>query len=208
MASSSSDFLGSWINGNSRRFGKTNNNLASDFLGSWINGNSSMRSPPAFWIADLLTSSEVELMETLVSLQDCDVVLYTSDFLGSWINGNTRYTVWVKARVLLTSSEVELMETSIHGDLTRCRTKKTSDFLGSWINGNHRNVSWTNIHLRSSDFLGSWINGNYLQGFNFLLIVRLLTSSEVELMETSSVLAIGAFYEATSDFLGSWINGN
>ncbi len=61
---------------------------------------------------ELLTSSEVELMETL-GVWVVRSRSPPSDFLGSWINGNIGYwkNILRGKRVLLTSSEVELMET-------------------------------------------------------------------------------------------------
>ncbi len=113
-------------------------------------------SPPE----QLLTSSEVELMETLTPLPIKNHIEDASDFLGSWINGNRgRSSQNLLLRTLLTSSEVELMETG-----------ETST-----IGGCHR---------------------------------QLLTSSEVELMETPQFGVVGSFFSVASDFLGSWINGN
>ncbi len=68
------------------------------------------------------------------------------------------------------------------------------------------------MHMLSSDFLGSWINGNLTLSSGLerdpVCSWRLLTSSEVELMETSNVTPLGSFVTTASDFLGSWINGN
>ncbi len=130
-----------------------------------------------------------------------------SDFLGSWINGN------LVARCLLLA---EL---------------KTSDFLGSWINGNYSALSTSFMPANTSDFLGSWINGNNPKPHTEYLHYQLLTSSEVELMEThhhwwktkrghlltssevelmETVLdhSVKLKLSTASDFLGSWINGN
>ncbi len=154
----------------------------SDFLGSWINGNLSPCSNQCgIW---LLTSSEVELMETS----------YTNAISSG-------------QNLLLTSSEVELMETKLASCAVCIKNfQKTSDFLGSWINGNN-SLNWFLQTISSSDFLGSWINGNRPTRRINNDSHKLLTSSEVELMETPGYWA-WARNTIASDFLGSWINGN
>ncbi len=94
--------------------------------------------------------------------------------------------------------------------MTKKHIPKTiaSDFLGSWINGNYFTCPFYDLHYNSSDFLGSWINGNCCIGSYLRHFGLLLTSSEVELMETFSVSPLCKFVAITSDFLGSWINGN
>ncbi len=67
---------------------------------------------------------------------------------------------------LLTSSEVELMETD--NTVVKQRDEHvSSDFLGSWINGNPKAEAVAEVKLEAA---------------------TLLTSSEVELMETYQVL--------------------
>ncbi len=106
LSEDSSDFLGSWINGNTFIISPLSS-FTSDFLGSWINGNPTTLSGLSRW---------------------------TSDFLGSWINGNNGFCLLWAFGVLLTSSEVELMETFLNCD--SAWSINSSDFLGSWINGN------------------------------------------------------------------------
>ncbi len=161
--SGTSDFLGSWINGNLRcllslRLDPTK---ASDFLGSWINGNSQ---PNRILMVGtcLLTSSEVELMETAKAASPYETKITASDFLGSWINGNKNLL-----RIRHSSKTSDFLGSWINGNFHRtghglCQLKYTSDFLGSWINGNHSGKcpSKQNGYSYPSDFLGSWINGN------------------------------------------------
>ena len=165
MLRCTSDFLGSWINGNLGAKIITQAGLrSSDFLGSWINGNNKLPEGGGE-TKILLTSSEVELMETL----------------------KVCFVFFVRIR-LLTSSEVELMETFETKNLPE--GKNSSDFLGSWINGNLQAVLESRTIQNASDFLGSWINGNH-RVIPSVTVVKtvLLTSSEVELMETFLITA-------------------
>ena len=132
---------------------------SSDFLGSWINGNT-QQNLQNFTNWQLLTSSEVELMETLGQGGQAWVEgFHASDFLGSWINGNFETAENQSLDpVLLTSSEVELMET--FGVFCTPKLFEASDFLGSWINGNYWFSILSDPAITASDFLGSWINGN------------------------------------------------
>ena len=110
----------------------------------------------------------------------------SSDFLGSWINGNP-------------ISILSLLLVNLF----------SSDFLGSWINGNQVMSEWISTLTNcASDFLGSWINGNFDSCPVQTYWVCLLTSSEVELMETVTAQFFSVSPLCTSDFLGSWINGN
>ncbi len=110
----------------------------------------------------LLTSSEVELMETVEKFYPTTFAVGASDFLGSWINGNN------SSSGLIFSSKLA-----------------TSDFLGSWINGNCYlpNQMWQKQWqlLTSSEV-------ELMETFEREIPLRyesvLLTSSEVELMET------------------------
>ena len=160
MPKRSSDFLGSWINGNNVKKSRRALAFASDFLGSWINGNSCKALNRSSQL-NLLTSSEVELMETW------------------WFNSLDH-----DQSTLLTSSEVELMETCpLVG--RKEPDHSTSDFLGSWINGNfnhdHFGVSSERLLLTSSEV-------ELMETLIFLVNKKknelLLISSEVELMET------------------------
>ncbi len=110
----------------------------------------------------LLTSSEVELMETPTRYITVWVKARASDFLGSWINGNPyRYN-----NAIVKFDASDFLGSWINGNnsmitLGLITETNTSDFLGSWINGNKKDWKVRQKNAISSDFLGSWINGNH-----------------------------------------------
>jgi len=162
-------------------------------------------------LPDLWTSSEVELMETIIlaSWSEVGKILWTSSEVELMEThqdeGLRKYrsTLW-------TSSEVELMETSrslglgyhlwslnffgswTNGNLgpSPCSDEPTTlNFFGSWTNGNKVPAAVPVTFWRTLNFFGSWTNGNRGSPTSVMPVSSSLwTSSEVELMETCDEL--------------------
>ena len=115
----------------------------------------------------------------------------------------------VAERVFLkTSPEVELMETCPKLPPT-FPMWLSQNFSGSWINGNICPENFAGIGSEPQNFSGSWINGNPKDSaFDGKVAVRLKTSPEVELMETTRFPALLREMVSAQNFSGSWINGN
>ena len=106
------------------------------------------------------TSSEVELMETLVTGYGTGRRVIPNNFFGSRINGNS------ESRIVLVFA---------------C---EPNNFFGSRINGNTSYSSPSMSCLMPNNFFGSRINGNHVEAFSRIKSRAPTTSSEVELMET------------------------